>query len=101
MYPFPRATRDENHHVWFNDPTVEHQLGEDDNNLTKATIIVRKDTVPAGTFEGLTKQCHDFVITVLGKDNFCGEHRIKPSPQRTVSWAGEEVQEVSGHGLPA
>ena len=29
----------------------------------------------------------------MGKDNFCSEHRIKPSPVRTVTWAGEEVQE--------
>ena len=37
---------------------------------------------------------HDFVLTALGKDNFCSDQQIRTHPQRTVTWAGKEVQEV-------
>ena len=84
----------EQYTVCYNDPTVECELGESDSHLTKATIIIRKDTVPTGVFEGLTKHCHDFALAALGKDNFCSDHQIRTHPQRSVSWAGEEVQEV-------
>ena len=75
----------ENYTVRYNDPTVECELGEDDSNLTKATIIIRKDTVAAGAFDALTKHCHDYVLAALGKNNFCTDEKMKTHPQRTVS----------------